>query len=239
MILVEIWQTFLYQPLFNALIWIYNNWTEHSLGWAIIYLTVMLRLILLPFTLVTEKNKSANEQLYTEIERVAKELHNDPIVQKQEIRKILKKRHVNPWAKLVVLGVQILVLALLYQVFLQGLNSKGIYQLLYDFVQYPGRINTMFHGFNLAETHTFIGPAVVMIALMLEIYFESRSYPHGATRSDLMYFLIFPAIVFIVLWYLPVVKSLFVLTSMAFSVIIHQFSKIIFSRPKKKEGHGH
>ena len=62
-----IWNEFLYRPLFNLLIWIYNNWTDGNFGWAVIYLTIILRTGLLPLSLVNEYNKLKNEALYKEI----------------------------------------------------------------------------------------------------------------------------------------------------------------------------
>ena len=69
-----IWNDFLYQPVFNLLIWIYNNWTDANLGWAVVYLTVILRLALLPFSIVTEKNKAKNVDLDKEIDGLQKDL---------------------------------------------------------------------------------------------------------------------------------------------------------------------
>ena len=126
-----IWHDYFYQPLFNVLIWIYNNWADQNLGWAVVYLTIILRLILLPFTLVTEKNRRSEEELVGEAKRIDKEFHNDNLLKKEEMRRILKQKKVRPWSKLVSLGVQVLVLVLLYQVFLRGITGDKILKILY------------------------------------------------------------------------------------------------------------
>ena len=79
-----IWNDILYRPVFNGLIWIYNNWTDHNLGWAIVYLAVLSRLVLLPFTMVNEKAKADNRELQKELAQLHKDLQNDPILQKEE-----------------------------------------------------------------------------------------------------------------------------------------------------------
>ena len=60
--LATFWYLFLYQPLFNALIWIYSNIASGNLGWAVIWLTVFLRVVLLPLTFVSERNVRREEK---------------------------------------------------------------------------------------------------------------------------------------------------------------------------------
>lgn len=224
------WHDYLYQPLFNLLVWIYNNWADQNLGWAIVYLTLLLRGVLLPFTLVTERDRLRNETLYDDVKRIDREFKKDPVLKKEEIRRILKKRRVYPWAKFVSLGVQALVFVLLYQVFLRGITGDKILKILYASVDFPGKINTMFYGFDLANRHGSLWAGVVAIWLALEIYLTFRK--RSARMADLMYFLLFPLFVFFALWWLPMVKSVFILTSLAFSFIIHQLSRVVMKSVK-------
>ncbi|MBU0661096.1 YidC/Oxa1 family membrane protein insertase [Patescibacteria group bacterium] len=229
-----IWNDLLYRPVFNGLIWIYNNWTNNSLGWAIVYLAVLSRVVLLPFTMVNEKAKADNLELQKELNRINREFAKDPVLKKEEVRKVLKKRKVRPWAKAIVLGIQALVLVLLYQVFLQGITGEKILRVLYPFIEFPGKMNTVFYGFDLGMVHSVFWAGLVAAILMFEIYMELRKQKEGSGSSDLMYFILFPIAVFATLYILPMVKALFILTSIIFSFIVHQFSKIIFT-PSKKE----
>lgn len=224
-----IWYTFLYQPVFNLLIWLYNNYSGENLGWAIVILTILLRVVLLPFTLVTEKARVQNLEMEAEILDVEKQFHNDSVLRNQEIRRILKKRKIRPWAKTIVLGVQLLVLVLLYQVFLQGITGQKVIHTLYPSVDFPGKINTMFLGFNLAERHTLFWPLLVTVFLFGEIYFELRG--KRVRKADMFYLILFPLVSCLILWWLPMVKSLFILTSIVFSIIIHQVSRVLM-RPQ-------
>ena len=235
--MVDFWNDFLYRPVFNLLIWIYNNLTNQNLGWAVIYLTILLRIALLPFTLVTEKARADNLELEKEVERVTKEFHHDRVQQKEQIRKILRKRRVRPWAKTISLGVQVLVFILLYQVFISGITGRNLFQFLYPSVDFPGKINTLFYGFQLGEVHTFFWPSVVALVLFLEIYLEYRKYKGRLQKTHLAYIIVFPIFSLAALWFLPMVKSLFVLTSSLFSDIIHQFSMRIFGGGKSRGNH--
>lgn len=199
------------------------------MGWAVVYLTILLRIVLLPFTVVSEKQQRKNEALYAEVARLDKEYQKDPVIKKQEIRRILRQRRVYPWAKFVVLGMQILVFILLYQVFLRGITGEKIARLLYPSVDFPGRINTIFAGFDLGERYNVVWAGIVGVWLALEIYFEMRKKP--ANSSDLLYFVAFPLFVAVALWWLPMVKSLFVLASLAFSFVFMVLARAFF-KPK-------
>lgn len=234
--LFEFWNEFLYRPLFNFLIWMYNNWTEGNMGWAIVCLTVFLRLALLPFTIIAERNKIRNRVLVDEIKRIEKGYQKDPILKNQEIRRVLKDKRIRPWSSVISLGAQLLVLLLLYQVFMRGIAGERvrILRLLYDFVDYPGTINTLFYGFELNATHDWFWAGLVMVFLMLYIYGEYHQYKVKLTKGDLAYFLLFPILTFMVLYYLPMVKSLFVLTSLVISLVIHVLV-VAFFKPKVEE----
>ncbi|OGH81195.1 MAG: hypothetical protein A3F93_04010 [Candidatus Magasanikbacteria bacterium RIFCSPLOWO2_12_FULL_34_7] len=232
--MITIWNDFLYTPLFNLLIWIYNGWEDGNLGWSVIYLTVILRTVLLPFSLINEYNKTKNEALYREIKEIEKVYQNDDILKKQEIRQAMKKRRVQPWAKAVVLGIQALVLVLLYQVFIGGLKGDKIIETLYPSIAWPGVINTNFYGFELGMTHDIIWSGIVGIFLLVEIYINLRRFKGGIERKDLTYFILFPTFIFILLWIIPMVKSLFILTSLIFSVVVGNIARLFFQEIVKR-----
>lgn len=200
------------------------------MGWAIVYLTLVLRVVLLPFTLITERNQIRNEALVEEIRRIEKAYAKDPVLKKQEIRRCLKKRRIQPWAKVVTVGVQALVLVLLYQVFLRGITGEKLLKILYPTVDFPGAINTNFYGFDLGATHDWLWAGAVALFLFLEIYLELQKRRRGLGRGDLAYAMLFPIFVFFLLWWLPMAKSLFILTSLLFSVMIGWFSRGLFRR---------
>lgn len=230
---MTIWNDILYQPLFNVLIWIYNNWTTQNMGWAVVYLTILLRIALIPLSIIQISNQKRNEALLQEMKKVDAEFKNDQVMKKQQIRELLKKRKVSPWAKFLSLGIQGLVLVLLYQVFLQGISGEKILKTLYTFIDFPGTINTQFFGFDLRMRHDVVWPLLVSLGIFLENYTEYRQRKLSFTKADLSYFTLFPLAIFFILWMLPMVKSLFVLTSIIFSAIFDSILSHVF-RPQEK-----
>lgn len=225
--------TYLYQPLFNALIWIYINIAERNMGWAVVWLTIFLRIILLPFTLISERDAVKQKEVEEQALNASRAFRNDPVAQKEEIRRIMKRNHVSPWAKVVSLGFQLLVFVLLYQVFIRGITGERIIKLLYSWIDFPGKINVSFYGFNIGAHHDFFWAGLVAIYLFVSIYIGEASKPKQ-DKSKMTYLFLFPAFTFFALWYLPMVKSLFVLTTMVFSDIISLIRKMLFSEKKKK-----
>lgn len=225
-----IWHDFLYTPLLNLLIFLYNTLAFGNLGVAIIYLTIIIRIVLLPFTVVSERSKILYERLGEKIDKIGHDFKNDQIQKKEMIRKVMREHRVSPWAKVMVLGVQALILVLLYQVFLGGINGKlGD---LYSWVAHPDFINTKFLGFDLGETRILFWSGLVGIVLLLEIFIDFRSKSAGLTKSEVTYMIFFPAACFFILWILPMAKSIFILTSLCFSFLVIFFRQII----KKKMG---
>ncbi len=229
--LSEIWFLYLYQPLFNALLWIYANIADKNMGWAVVWLTIFLRILLLPLTFISQKNNAREKEVEEQAIQAVKAFKNDQVAQKEAIRRVMKKNHVSPWAKVVLLGFQVLVFILLYQVFIHGITGEKILKTLYPFVDFPGKININFYGFNIGEHHNIFWAGLVAAYLFLAIYLHERS-DKKKDQSRLTYLFLFPLFTFAILWYLPMVKSLFILTTMIFSDTITVIGKLFF--PEKK-----
>ena len=224
----QVWHDILYTPLLNVLIWLYNVPAFGNLGVAIIYLTIIIRVVLLPFTVVSERSKILYERLGEKIDKIGQDFKNDPIQKKEMIRKVMREHRVSPWAKVMVLGVQALTLVLLYQVFIGGINGKlGD---LYSWVAHPDFINTTFLGFDLGEVKNLFWSGLVGAVLFLEIFIDYRGKSTGLTKSEVAYMIFFPAAVFLTLWILPIAKSIFILTSICFSFFVIFFRQIFKKR---------
>ena|SRR5687767_7513267 len=225
----QFWHDYLYTPLLNVLFFLYSGPAFGNLGVAIVELTVMLRFALLPFTVLEERSRFRYEKLNKKIEAIERDFKTDHVKRAERIRELLKEHKVSYWSKVVVLGVQALVLVLLYQVFTSGIRFTR-YEVLYTWVKTPQDINTMFLGFSLAEPSA-LWAGIVAVLLFLQIYTVQKQREHLIRRSDVMYLFLFPVFTLVVLMLLPMVKSLFVLTSMLFSMFIFGARKAVFKVP--------
>ena len=225
------WNEYLFRPVFNILIYFYNEYTSNNLGAAVIYLTILLRFVLLPFSIISIWKQEFYKKLSKDISKIAEAYKNDQVLQNQEIRGFLKRHRVNPWSKAVVLGVQALTLVLLYQVFLGGIKGEKMHQ-LYDWVAVPDFVNSIFLGFNLGE-RSLLWAAAVGIYLFIEITIEQRGKKEFLMNADVVYKFFFPLFCFALLYMLPMVKSLFILTSLVFSTIVVGGIEMLFNMVNK------
>ncbi len=237
--LANLWYVGLYQPVFNALIWIYANIADHNLGWAVVWLTIFLRILLLPLSIISEFTAARQKKAIEEGEKAVAAFKGDRIAQQEEVRKIMKRYHISPWAKVASLLIQLLVLILLYQVFLQGISGQKVFKTLYSFIDFPGKINTVFYGFEIGQRYDWIWSGISALYLLITIIIEKKGQKHW-DKSEMYFLLFFPLFTFVALWYLPMVKSIFILTTMIFSSILSIIrAMVVWMFKPKPAGGGH
>ena len=118
-------QTFLYNPLLNSLIFFYHLLGD-SFGLAIVALTVAIRAVLVPLTIPSIKAQQKMMEIQPEIEKLKKKHKGDkPGLQKAQLE-LMKTHGVNPGAGCLPQIVQIAILIALYQVFNNFLTGGQI-----------------------------------------------------------------------------------------------------------------
>jgi len=227
--IVEFFSTILYEPLFNLLVWLYNNYTAESFGWAVIFMTVGLRIAMLPLSIISERNKLRYASLERRIGSIKRDYHKDPVGERVRIRQLTHDHGVSPWAKTMLLLIQGLIFVVLYWVFIRGVNNQKIAQVLYEFVDHPGLISTDFYGFDIAK-RSMIWSGLVGILMYIVIWLEQKGM--RMTKSEMYFRIFFPLGIFLFLWLLPMVKSLFFMTSIMFSAVLIVVRKIFIKAPK-------
>jgi len=230
--MAQIWHDFLYTPLLNFLLFLYSGPAFGNLGLAIIELTVLLRTALLPLTIVEERNRARYERLNLRIEAIERDFKTDHVMRKERIRELLKEHKVSYWSKVLGLAFQGLVLVVLYQVFAAGIRFTSSEQ-LYSWVAPPAAVDTMFLGFDLSQ-RSLAWAGAVGVVLFLQIYAVQKRREHLVTRSDVAYLFLFPIFSVSVLLLLPMSKSLFVLTSMCFSMLAFGLRQLFSGAPKEE-----
>ena len=221
-----LWHDYLYTPLLNFLFFLYNGPAFGNLGVAIIELTVLLRLLLLPLSILDERNRYRYEKLDRHVEQIRSDFKDDPIKMKEKVRELLRHHKVNYWSKVGLLSIQLVVLVLLYQVFVGGVKFTQ-QEVLYGWVTVPDKVNTIFLGFEVGYRSWFWA-ALVAALLFAKIYTEQKQRVHLVTKSDLMYLFTFPLFTLVLLGLLPMVKALFILTTMLFTMLVFAIRKAFF-----------
>lgn len=211
-----LWHELLFRPLLNLLIGLYNTIGKESLGLAIIWLTLIVRVTLLPLSLKAADRREKEKSLRSDLAELNKRYTNNPAVLREEQRLAFRTHHIRRWPKILVLAVQGLILLMLYRVFIGGINISSFVQELYRFVHVPFQINTVFLGIDIAQ-RSYILSSLCGLLLFANIWLDHQLSNRPWRQADLMYLVGFPLFTFIILAILPGVKALFILISILFS----------------------
>lgn len=128
---------FIYQPILSTLTWLYSA-MGNNLGFAIIALTLLIRSILIPFTLPQMKSAKKMAALKPELDALKKKHGSDSKLLQQKTLELYQKNKINPAAGCLPFIAQFIVLIALYQVFMNTLGGNGM-----------GDINALFFGLDL------------------------------------------------------------------------------------------
>jgi YidC/Oxa1 family membrane protein insertase len=160
----QFWHLFLYQPLVNALIFLYQVLFQ-NLGAAIIVLTLFIRGLLIPLTLPSLRASRKIQELAPELEKLKKKHQNDRQALAKAQMELYQKHGANPAAGCLPQIIQLIVLIALFQAFRQVLYTNGevidrLNQVLYSHLRLPegSQINTQFFYLDLTKPDVFRPP---------------------------------------------------------------------------------
>ncbi len=143
---MDIFHTVLTQPIFNLLVFLYNVIPGSDMGFAIISLTIIIKLVLWPFMNSSLKSQKALQDLQPKVEEIKEHYKNDKEGLAKAMMALYQQEKVNPFSSCLPLLIQFPILIALYRVLLLGFDPASLDQ-LYNFVPNPGEIQNMFLGF--------------------------------------------------------------------------------------------
>jgi YidC/Oxa1 family membrane protein insertase len=219
---INAFYTVLYEPLFNALVLLYEYIPGKDFGIAVIFLTLIIRFLLYPLMMKSIRSQKIMAELQPKIKEIQEKYKNDKEKQTKEMMELYKREKFNPFGGCLPLLIQLPLLLALYRVFWSGL-SEGAMVHLYSFVPNPGVINPMFLGFL-----DLSAPNVVMAILAGAAQFlqtktmsvknppDQKSQLSGLMQKQMLYF--FPIFTVVILLKLPAAIGLYWIITALFSV---------------------
>ncbi|OGY45885.1 MAG: hypothetical protein A2744_00860 [Candidatus Buchananbacteria bacterium RIFCSPHIGHO2_01_FULL_44_11] len=142
----QLFNTILYEPIFNLLVFFYNVVPGNDLGVAIILLTIFIKLILYPLSKQSIKGQKALQSLQPKIEQIKQQYKTEKEKQAQALMALYKSEKINPLSSCLPLLIQLPFLFAVYRVFIEGLKSESLV-VLYPFINNPGQLNPQSLGF--------------------------------------------------------------------------------------------
>jgi len=224
---INIFNVVLYQPLFNALVFLYKYLPGHDFGIAVIVLTLIIRFLLYPLMTQSIRSQKALSDLQPKIQEIQKNYKNDKNKQGQAMMELYKKEKINPFGGCLPLLIQLPILIALYRVFWKGLQSEQLSN-LYSFIPSPGQINPDFLGIiNLGSASIALailaGITQFVQTKMMTPKFQKtqQSKDQMAKFSDMMQkqmLYLMPIFTVFILWKLPAALAVYWIITALFSI---------------------
>lgn len=178
------WQKLLFQPLLNGLFFFYRLFS--NLGWAVIAMTSLLRLVMYPLTVPSLKMAKKMRDLAPEIEKLKKKYKDDKKGFSLAQWELYRREGANPASGCLPQIVQIVVLIAFFQAFNLLLKTgpetiENLDKWLYPLLKLPESIvlNTRFLYLDLTKPDVFrIGglpiPGFFLLGAALTQFYSSK-----------------------------------------------------------------
>ncbi len=135
-----------YDPIYNALVALVAIVPGSDVGIAVILVTVIIRLILLPFSLSAARTQRAMKVLEPKIKELKETHKGNKEKEALETLALYREARVNPFSSILTVFIQIPVLLALYWVFYYDPLSTINTARLYSFTPVPGSVSLEFLG---------------------------------------------------------------------------------------------
>lgn len=145
----------LYVPIYNLLISLVDILPGGDLGLAVIIVTIIVKLIIMPLTVSALRTSRAMQAIQPEFKALQEKYKDDKETQAKETFALYKKYKINPFSSIFAMLIQLPVVIALYWVFRQELAAVDT-SLLYSFVPAPEVLSTLFLGFFTLTSHNII-----------------------------------------------------------------------------------
>lgn len=141
----QIFQVIFYEPILNLLVFLYNILPGHDIGLAIIAMTVIIKLILLPLSKQSIKSQKSLQTLQPKIDELKKKYAGNKEELGRVMMQLYKQEKVNPFSSCLPLLIQLPFLWAVFIVFRDGLSNQALSS-IYFFISQPGIINPISFG---------------------------------------------------------------------------------------------
>lgn len=217
-----LFQQIFYRPVFNILVFFYENLAWHDLGIAIILTTLLIRFVLYPLFHIGAKQQMMMQRIQPKVKKIQETHKDDMQKQSAELMALYKEHGVNPFSSIILLIVQIPIMLAFYWVVRSGFGAAQLVN-LYSFVPPPGVVNSLFLGIVDLSKANYI---VILLAAAAQ-YFQARlaiyrapsgTTPSAAEKIARQMSFIAPLMTILIFYSLPSAVGLYWLISSLFSV---------------------
>lgn len=136
----------IYDPLYNGLVFLVDVVPGHDMGIAVVVLTILVRIILIPLSRRAVQAQLAMKKIAPEVEKIKVKYKDNREEQTKATFALYKANDIHPFASLGLVLVQFPILIALYWVFYKNGFPDVDPTLLYSFVRPPATVDLHFLG---------------------------------------------------------------------------------------------
>lgn len=225
------WYDVLTKPLYNLLLFVYVISPYKYFGFSLVVVTVLMRLLLLPFSLGRQRSEQRLNAIKPKLAEIENTYKNNIEVQREKTKELLAKNNIGIYSGLFSLALQGLLLAVLYQIFTNEVQplTSGLTYSFFSIAPGDALVDTTF--FNLFDTlepslwMSFIASAL----LLIQMGSKKVSLKALDSSTDRWMLYLLPLVTFFATTLLPASKALFIATSVLFSLALAFFTWLLRS----------
>ena len=149
--------TLFYKPMYNALIFILDILPNHDVATAVVILTILIKIILLPLSHKMFKTQILQRKIQPIISKIQEEYKDNKQMLGVKMLEVYKEYKLNPFSSLLLMIIQIPIVFALYFVFANGGLPEIVLADLYSFVSHVNNINYILLGVDFTKANVLVG----------------------------------------------------------------------------------
>jgi len=175
----------LYKPLYNALVSLIDILPHADIGLAVIFLTIIVKVLLLPLSKKAIKTQLLMKDLEGPMKELKLQYKDNPHELAQKTLEMYREKGVNPFASIFLILIQLPIVIALYFVFAKSGLPVINPDLLYSFVSFPQNIQTDLFGLiNLVSNQSLVIAALVFLTQFVQVRISLPKQNQDAPVSD-------------------------------------------------------
>jgi YidC/Oxa1 family membrane protein insertase len=176
----HLFNTIFFEPLYNTLVFLVSVLPGHNLGLAIIFLTVLVRVITFPLTHKSTLTQRKMKLIEPEIKNI-KNTYKNKEEQARKTMELYKQHGISPFSGFFLMLIQFPVLIALFLLFKEGFVLRT--EDMYYFVDFPKIVNTLFLGIDLSKT-SYVWAVLSGVSQFVQIQLSFPKIPKTTKTSD-------------------------------------------------------
>lgn len=146
-----------YKPMYNALVYILSFLPTHDVATAVVILTIIVKLILLPLSKKMFLSQIAQRKVQPIITKLQEEYKDNRQVLGLKMMEVYKEHKLNPFSSILLMFIQIPIVFALYFVFSKGGLPALKLEDLYGFTPFVENIQHILFGIDFTQASVYIG----------------------------------------------------------------------------------